>query len=396
MRLDGSLEDFGLPDILQLLAGTAKTGALHLSATDAERRGVIRLAAGAVDGASSDLRRQPLARRLIGAGLVSDEALDGAAADVRAGAPSFLRALLDRAGLDPEEVRRVAADQATDAVCELLRWSAGTFSFLVGEADPDELGLGLPSSDLVAEGRRRMEVWPSLTSHIPSPDTVLRLSAAPSFDPTCTREEWGLLALIDGNRSVSEIVALLGRSEFAVAGALAALVERGLLTVSAAGSGLVDLQRRQAVVAGFEDLPAVAPDAPASAPEPSPAPDPEAPVAPAAEVPQARSAEAVAEHPPAAAPEHDVTTATAPDPSIGSQAPEAPAGRIFDQPVVSGTAALDPAHHLAAAPMTDPAVQPGAHVDPEPALQPGQTVRGLDSAVTKSLVLRLIAGVRGL
>ena len=76
-----------------------------------------------------------------------------------------------------------------------------------------------------------MQVWPTLTTQIPSPDTVLRLASSPAFDPSCSREEWGLLALVDGNRSVNEIVALLGRSEFAVAGALAALVERGLLTV---------------------------------------------------------------------------------------------------------------------------------------------------------------------
>src|SRR5664280_745556 len=129
------------------------------------------------------------------------------------------------------------AGRFSPAVSWVRGWSAGTFSFMVGESDPDGMTLGLRAEELVAEGQRRMQVWPTLTSHIPSPDTVLRLAASPSFDPSCTREEWGLLALVDGNRSVSEIVALLGRSEFALAGALAALVERGLLTVDATGSG---------------------------------------------------------------------------------------------------------------------------------------------------------------
>jgi hypothetical protein len=52
----------------------------------------------------------------------------------------------------------------------------------------------------------------------------------------------------------------------------------------------------------------------------------------------------------------------------------------YDRPLTNGSAALDTA--LDTAPDTAPAVT-------EPA-------RGLDSAVTKSLVLRLIAGVRGL
>jgi hypothetical protein len=389
MRLDGSLEDFGLPDVLQLLSQTRKSGALHLAAADEERKGVIRLGEGAINAACSDLRRQVLARRLVGAGMVSDDALSSAAEDVRGGAPSLLRALLDRSDLSHDAVTQLAADQATDAVCELLRWHAGSFSFMVGEEDPDGLILGLSADDLVAEGHRRMQVWPNLTNLIPSPESVLRLAPSPSFDPSCSREEWGLLALVDGSRSVSEIVALLGRSEFAVAGALAALVERGLLTVDAAGSGFEDLQRRQAIIAGLESHGAV------TIADPEPAPEPVAPAAPAnepvvdiadetadeqiedlvdmvadnaapsGEVPQAREAEAAAAEP----------VATAVDSAVDHAVPQQPAPitqGAYDRPLTNGSAALD----------TAPAVT-------EPA-------RGLDSAVTKSLVLRLIAGVRGL
>jgi hypothetical protein len=382
MRLDGSLEDFGLPDVLQLLSQTRKSGALHLAASDEERKGVIRLGEGAINAACSDLRRQVLARRLVGAGMVSDDVLASAAEDVRGGAASLLRALLDRSDLSHEAVTQLAADQATDAVCELLRWNAGTFSFMVGEPDPDGLILGLSAEDLVAEGHRRMQVWPNLTSLIPSPESVLRLAPSPSFDPSCTREEWGLLALVDGNRSVSEIVALLGRSEFAVAGALAALVERGLLTVDQAGSGLEDLQRRQAIIAALETHGGVSiPEAPvepvvetAAAPVDEVA---DVPIdisadsaAPGGEVPQAREA----------AESEPVGTAMDSTDSANRAVPQqsAPITQgAYDRPLTNGSAALDTAPAV-----TDP-------VGAEPA-------RGLDSAVTKSLVLRLIAGVRGL
>ncbi len=377
MRLDGSLDDFGLPDVLQLLSQTRKSGALHLQASEEDRKGIIRLGSGAVDAAVSDLRREVLARRLVGAGLVSDEALSAAADDVRGGAPSLLRALLDRSGLAHDDVTRVATEQATDAVCELLRWTAGTFSFMVGEQDPDDLTLGLRPEELVAEGQRRMEVWPNLTSHIPSPDTVLRLAPSPAFDPSCSREEWGLLALVDGTRSVSEIVALLGRSEFALAGALAALVERGLLTVDSTGSGLEDLQRRQAIIASLESAGAKPSEAAPQEPSPAPALEAEqsdtpvdvgapAHAGPSAEVPQARDAEPAYE---------PVDSAEASGHTAAASQPREPAPvtqGAYDRPLTNGSAALD----------TAPAVT-------EPA-------RGLDSAVTKSLVLRLIAGVRGL
>jgi hypothetical protein len=281
--------------------------------------------------------------------------------------------LLERADVAPEEVSRLAADQVTDAVCELLRWSSGTFSFLVGDDDPEGLEIGLHAEELVAEGERRMQVWPSLTTHIPSPDTVLRLAASPAFDPSCSREEWGLIALVDGNRSVSEIVALLGRSEFAVAGALSALVERGLLTISTAGSGLADLQRRQDVIAALEGpvLRQPEPEAAAAVSSESFVGPPvfieeEPPVAaleaPVSEVPLARSEFAQLD---------DVASAPADSATVHTSSYDSP--RSFDQPLTEGSTALDQAHPVA-----------------------DTTVRGLDSAVTKSLVLRLIAGVRGL
>jgi hypothetical protein len=354
MRLDGSLEDFGLPDVLQLLSQTRKSGALHLAAADEERKGVIRLGEGAINAACSDLRRQVLARRLVGAGLVSDDALVSAAEDVRGGAASLLRALLDHSDLSHDAVTQLAADQATDAVCELLRWNAGTFSFMVGEPDPDGLILGLSAEDLVAEGHRRMQVWPNLTSLIPSPESVLRLAPSPSFDPSCTREEWGLLALVDGNRSVSEIVALLGRSEFAVAGALAALETHGGVSIPEAPAEPV-----------VETAPAAAPaDEVADVPIDISADS----AAPGGEVPQAREA---AESEP---------VGTAVDSAVDHAVPQqhAPITQgAYDRPLTNGSAALDTAPAV-----TDP-------VSAEPA-------RGLDSAVTKSLVLRLIAGVRGL
>jgi hypothetical protein len=379
MRLDGSLEDFTLPDILQLLTRTKKTGSLQLLAAEDDRRGLVRLASGAVNGASSDLRRHALARRLVGSGLVSDEALTAAASDVRAGASSLVRALLERGDVDSAEVNRLAADQVTDAVCELLRWSTGTFSFLIGDPDPEGLDLELSAEELVAEGERRMQVWPSLTTHIPSSDTVLRLAASPAFDPSCSREEWGLIALVDGNRSVNEIVALLGRSEFAVAGVLSALVERGLLTISTPGAGLGDLQRRQDVIASLEgSIPALATQA-EPAPELAPEPEPELALDPEPEPPLAE-AEPFNELASLAA--HQLPSFEGPPDAPAYEVPafEVPLARSetveFAEPMTDGSAALAPVH--------------------AESLTPQSTPLGLDSAVTKSLVLRLIAGVRGL
>src|SRR6478609_151081 len=76
MKLEGSLDAFSLPDIFQLLSFTKKSGGLHLASDGCD--GVVFFAGGQVTGASADGSRQPLARRLIGAGAVDDDALSAA------------------------------------------------------------------------------------------------------------------------------------------------------------------------------------------------------------------------------------------------------------------------------------------------------------------------------
>jgi hypothetical protein len=80
-------------------------------------------------------------------------------------------------------------------------------------------------------------------------------------DPEVTREEWSLLALVDGRRSVTELVDLTGSGQYAVVSTLAALVQRGLLEVRPESGEAEDhvavVMRRQRLLATLEDAPFV-------------------------------------------------------------------------------------------------------------------------------------------
>ncbi|MBC7678108.1 MAG: DUF4388 domain-containing protein, partial [Pseudorhodobacter sp.] len=202
MRLEGTLDAFSLPDIFQLLSYTKKTGALHLRRD--QQHGVVHLRDGAVSGARSDVGRQALGRRLVGSGLVGDDALADAVEKVLDHPDSGLaRAIADGGSIEPELLGRVAAEQATDAVFDLLRWPDGDFAFVVDEADPDDLGAALPVEDVVAEGRRRIEAWASLSTAVPQATDVVTLVPLPSAEPVLTLPEWTLVALVDGVRTVA-------------------------------------------------------------------------------------------------------------------------------------------------------------------------------------------------
>src|SRR5947209_6831056 len=184
---------------------TKKTGGLHLRRDGAH--GVVWLTTGALTGGASDVNRQALARRLIGSGQVSDEslqaAIDQATSDDTVG---VARALQQAAALDEGVLHDLVSEHIVDTVFDLLRWPDGEFSFSVDEGNPDDVGVSRQVDDIVAEARRRLESWGTVAATIPSPQTVLSLAANPPDDPHLSRDEWAMLALIDGQRTVGEVV----------------------------------------------------------------------------------------------------------------------------------------------------------------------------------------------
>ena len=378
MRLEGTLDAFSLPDIFQLLSYTKKTGTLHLRRAD--EHGVVHLHDGLVTGARSDVRRQALARRIVGSGLVSDDALDAAVAHARATPCGLARALADSELVPAARLRDLAVEQSTDAVFDLMRWPEGEFAFVVDEGNPDDVGAAQAVEEVVAEARRRMESWAA--SSAPAPHAVVSMVTAPGSDPVLSRDDWSLLALVDGRRTVADLVSLAGSGEFAVVSALAGLIERGLLTTEAPSAQLSVRQQLLAQLEGAEPEAAPAPPPVVERPAPPAAepvarrePEPFVPREPEPE-PVQRSSPVIPERPepftPPRQPEH-----AEPEPAYARSAAA--------QRVAAGIAAASSVGEVHGAVAMQPAPQPSL-----------STAIERDPSVNKSLLLRLIAGVRGL
>ena len=191
-------------------------------------------------------------------------------------------------------------------------------------------------------------------------------------DPTVSRDEWALLALIDGRRSVADLVDLTGSGQYAVVATLAGLVGRGLLEVRPAGGWddhVAVVQRRQALLGPLEQFtPVQAPAAPAAA-EPAAAGAPAgAQMLGGAHVPQ----DVVPARPEPFLPRRQADfdeSSPSPESPRPAPVPASPTAGIGD--VMTSTAATAPA------------------LD-------GTSVIERDPSVNRSLMLRLIAGVRGL
>jgi hypothetical protein len=238
--LEGDLTDFTLSDILKLLAFTSKTGRLHLSGDLSQGR--VDLVDGRVHDASADATRVPLARRLLGLGLVDGDQVTSLLRD-RDELPTdraLAADLVSRDLLDAESASRVLHEQMVDAVFDLLQWTEGSFTFTVGDApDSGPVELSSKVNDLIEQAEARTERWNETTERTGPHDAVVAIRR-PDHEPGAVEldaDAWSLLALIDGKRTIGELVALTGRGSFHTRGALAGLIDRGIVKVEHEGEG---------------------------------------------------------------------------------------------------------------------------------------------------------------
>jgi hypothetical protein len=405
MKLEGSLDAFSLPDVFQLLSFTKKTGGLHLSSDGCD--GVVFFTAGQITGASADTSRQPLARRLIGSGAVDDDSLGDAVRRARDDKDvGVVKALLDAGAVEAELLRQAVSDQSVDAVFDLLQWKTGEFAFVMDEVNPDDVGVSVQTETVVADADARRASWETVSQVVPSPTAILTMPVVLPDDPDISRDEWALLALIDGRRSVNDLVDLTGCGRYAVVSTLAGLVGRSLLEAREDGDDHVSVVvRRQELLGPVE----VTPAAPVKKPAATPAAEPASP-------PAARSGdqdEAPADAP-ADAPGAPAESADEPALTVRASSGDGPmmlGGAHVPGDVVPPRsepflprrqAEFDDGSPAAASRSVQHATPGGSggagsgDVVGATALEPQPSLIERDPSVNRSLMLRLIAGVRGL
>ena len=240
MNLEGSLETFGLADVCALLAMTGKSGTLSLSCAEQRLSGAVWLRDGAVVMAAADQRRDVLARRVVGAGLVEPRAALAAANEARSRA-EFVAAIvaLVRDGDALQEVHREAC---VEEISQLLTWTTGDFAFDLGPLHAPLDGLSAFSMvDLLAAARATLAEGHDFDAAYLEAG-VLTLNPSPSQPVTLTPPEWTTVTLVDGQRGVREIAELCGSGIHRTASVVAGLVNRGVLSFGASShTGVVEV-----------------------------------------------------------------------------------------------------------------------------------------------------------
>jgi len=190
MALTGTLKDFGIAEILQLIGQQSKSGVLHLKNRADEIH--ILVSSGFVVSAEYAGRkaREKLGSLLVRAGLLTQAQLQ-LALDAQKRTLRRLGDILVELGMvAKEELKEMTALQTTETVYKLFHWKSGTYDFEPGEVEYDrETVTPLRCESMLMEGFRQVDEWPMIRRKIGS--TAVTFERVKELDLEKSRAAWG-------------------------------------------------------------------------------------------------------------------------------------------------------------------------------------------------------------
>ncbi len=267
MALSGTLKDFALPDIFQLIGMQRKTGLLTLE-SDRETVTVV-FEQGMVVHADSTVRRLDdlLGSVLVRQGKIRKDVLEEALTKQKVSMRRLGFILLSQGYISRDDLKGALSEQVQQIVFRVFRWKSGRYHFdPTAEADYDRENVQPVSTDLILmEGIRRVDEWPIIEKRIPSLDFVFRplvpvrqirieegtkngggleaalgnMESGGGGSANATSEvlmgptELSIYKLLDGHRSISTLMEMTGLSDFDVCRTLFDFIDRNLVAPAA-------------------------------------------------------------------------------------------------------------------------------------------------------------------
>lgn len=232
MAIEGSLVDVSLADICQLLALGRKTGCLTV--TDRSNFGYIYFENGRVVFASVLNRPDRLGELLVKNGAIQRGDLSRAMEEQSRESGKRLGEILVGFGaLSQDELERWITVQIEEAVYHLFTWNQGSFHFNPEER-PDEgqvFLVSLNADGLLMEGARRVDEWSLIERKVSSMEIIFKMVRDPQEEEEVdlSVNQNKLLPLMDGTRTVFDLVRDSGLVEFETGKALYELLQAGFI-----------------------------------------------------------------------------------------------------------------------------------------------------------------------
>ena len=239
----GTLKEFSLPEIIRLISQTRRTGVLEINGPTGSGR--VHFRDGAICGAESTLSREPLGRKLVRSGVLSESQLWNALSRQDRSAHRLGETLVAAGLAAPEEVDTALREQVEDSIVDVLRLEPTDFAW--NSEVPHEGVVVLPAESLLTALSDRMHEIEAIKSQIPSEDASVSMAPIPptgADEIRLTLDDWRVLVFLGARRSVGDLVHYSGLGETQMLRSLERLASTGLIEVTEVADPPVPQHRR--------------------------------------------------------------------------------------------------------------------------------------------------------
>ena len=214
MALQGNLRDFSATEILQLLGSQKKTGCLTLE-WNTERAMVYvlegRIASTRAPGMTKD---DPLLSFLLQVNRLSNEQFRGIQTIQRESNRDLEDLLLNGRYLERDELMGYLERQILADLTRVVRWESGSYRFDPNARWPNPPLVQLSIEGALIEAARRVDEQKRFVTVFRDPYQLLGVRDLPDPNDPLSDEERELFGIINGQRTVEEIVRAASLSEY--------------------------------------------------------------------------------------------------------------------------------------------------------------------------------------
>jgi hypothetical protein len=209
LDLQGSVENFSLPEILQLVATTRKTGTLAIQNQNAIV--MVYFKDGNIIYAYGPQQTYHIGQLLKELDVLTPEQLEQAV-KIQTESETSARLgeiLIAQNFINRGELETVVKTQIEELLYSLLGWQTGQFKFYEDQLPTEEeITVRLSVENVILEGLRRFDELNMAQSALPDIDAVYTIAASQAGrqrEVAMAASEWNVMALVDGHRTLKEI-----------------------------------------------------------------------------------------------------------------------------------------------------------------------------------------------
>jgi hypothetical protein len=227
MPLNGDVKTFPIPAIVRMIHEERKTG--NLTVAGANRRCRIYFKEGKIVFTTGNTDKQlRLGALLVANKLITEEKLEEMLGVAKAMEKRLGAVLIEREYITHDDLARVLVHQFKEVITNTLSWNEAKFSYVDGlDGYVEDVRFELDPTRLMSEAKR----WQDFRGLIPNDQVVFLLKpGAMGSKSIHAARELRILLLLDGKRSVAQLIEETGYTKLAVYRALSKLFAQNVIT----------------------------------------------------------------------------------------------------------------------------------------------------------------------